>query len=112
MMGLLAKYAVVNAGFDRPMIRLFPSEIRTACFALLLAAGPLTALAHGGRPDSNGGHHDRKNGGYHYHNGGPARYSNPAETKKVETKGKEFPWSLVVIVVFIGSFFWKNKKQN
>ena len=25
------------------------------------------AMAHSGRLDSNGGHHDRKNGGYHYH---------------------------------------------
>lgn len=27
------------------------------------------ALAHPGRLDANGGHHDRINGGYHYHNG-------------------------------------------
>lgn len=31
-----------------------------------------TALAHGGRTDSQGGHHDRQNGGYHYHHGYPA----------------------------------------
>ena len=29
----------------------------------------LSASAHGGRTDKQGGHHDRKNGGYHYHHG-------------------------------------------
>ena len=26
-------------------------------------------MAHSGRTDSQGGHHDRKNGGYHFHHG-------------------------------------------
>jgi len=34
---------------------------------LLIAA---TLLAHSGRTDKYGGHHNRKTGGYHYHNAG------------------------------------------
>lgn len=41
---------------------------------LTIIVSPLTALAHGGRTDSNGGHKDNKNksglGYYHYHCGG------------------------------------------
>lgn len=39
---------------------------------LLCVLLPLTAVAHPGRTDSRGGHHDRQNGGYHYHHGYPA----------------------------------------
>ena len=42
-------------------------------FALLLLSLPLMPLAHSGRTDSSGGHHDYKNksglGSYHYHHG-------------------------------------------
>lgn len=30
---------------------------------------PVVAIAHPGRTDSNGGHHDRSTGEYHYHHG-------------------------------------------
>lgn len=43
-----------------------------AVLAALLLLLPLTALAHNGRTDSNGGHHDRSTGEYHYHHGYPA----------------------------------------
>lgn len=39
---------------------------------LLCVLLPLTAIAHPGRTDSQGGHYDRQNGGYHYHHGYPA----------------------------------------
>ena len=35
----------------------------------LLLYSSVPALAHPGRLDSNGGHHDRIHGGYHYHRG-------------------------------------------
>ena len=38
------------------------------CVMLLV----LTAFAHPGRTDSDGGHSDNINGGYHYHHGYPA----------------------------------------
>lgn len=42
-------------------------------FVMLLFSLPLTSLAHSGRTDSSGGHHDYKNksglGSYHYHHG-------------------------------------------
>lgn len=42
-----------------------------SCF-LLLPIFVLTASAHAGRTDSNGGHYDRSTGEYHYHHGYPA----------------------------------------
>lgn len=56
-------------------------------FLLLL---PSVALAHQGRTDSSGGHHDRINGGYHYHHGhsahqhpnGVCPYATPTPTPK------------------------------
>lgn len=42
-----------------------------SCF-LLLPIFVLTASAHTGRTDSNGGHYDRSTGEYHYHHGYPA----------------------------------------
>lgn len=60
--------------------------------ALLITAVSFTALAHSGRTDSAGGHHDYKNasglGSYHYHHGYPAHlhpggvcpYATPAAT--------------------------------
>ena len=55
-------------------------------------------MAHSGRTDSSGGHHDRINGGYHYHNSGSLgsyspyypSYNNPdAPIRKVPTLSKE-----------------------
>lgn len=39
-------------------------------FAICLSL-PITALAHPGRTDSNGGHTNRSTGEYHYHHGYP-----------------------------------------
>lgn len=39
---------------------------------VLLMALPLASLAHGGRTNAEGCHHDRKRGGYHCHNGSRA----------------------------------------
>lgn len=36
-------------------------------FAVLAVVISTVALAHSGRTDSNGCHHDRKTGGYHCH---------------------------------------------
>lgn len=41
-------------------------------FILCIFSISFYSMAHGGRTDSQGGHHDRKNGGYHYHHGRPA----------------------------------------
>ncbi len=38
---------------------------------LLLFLMPVTAFAHSGRTDSNGGHYNRSTGEYHYHHGYP-----------------------------------------
>ena len=38
---------------------------------LLVCVLGLSAFAHSGRTDSNGGHNDNINGGYHYHHGYP-----------------------------------------
>lgn len=40
--------------------------------AVCMLAGCLTAAAHSGRTDKNGGHYDRSTGDYHYHHGYPA----------------------------------------
>lgn len=49
--------------------------------AILLFAFPLTVIAHSGRTDSRGGHHDYKNksglGSYHYHCGGHSAHLHP-----------------------------------
>ena len=43
------------------------ATIITVVFAIILS---ITAFAHSGRTDANGGHWDRKTGTYHYHNSG------------------------------------------
>lgn len=43
-----------------------------ACALLCCVLLPLTAFAHPGRTDSQGGHHDYQKGSYHYHHGYPA----------------------------------------
>jgi len=48
--------------------------------AVLVCWCSLTALAHPGRTDANGGHWDRKNGTYHYHTDSPN--PKPAATKR------------------------------
>ena len=44
------------------------------CVFILILSMPITAFAHSGKTDSNGGHKDNKNksglGSYHYHCGG------------------------------------------
>lgn len=55
----------------------------------------LTAFAHGGGLDSNGGHHDRKNGGYHYH-----RPKSGGQTGRKESSafsGESFTRDLVTV---------------
>lgn len=42
---------------------------------LFLLCMPMVAVAHSGRTDSSGCHHDRKHGGYHCHSGGSPRSS-------------------------------------
>ena len=39
---------------------------------VLIALISLTAYAHPGRTDANGGHYDHSTGEYHYHHGYPA----------------------------------------
>lgn len=36
---------------------------------IILTLFPITAMAHPGKTDGNGGHYDRSNGEYHYHHG-------------------------------------------
>lgn len=50
---------------------------RTLLLGLVLLV-PASAVAHPGRTDASGGHHDRKNGGYHYHGGGGRSPSAPS----------------------------------
>ena len=61
----------------------------------LLILSSSVLLAHPGRTDSSGGHHDRKNGGYHYHNSGarvssspPVAWSLPSPIQKVRTTAR------------------------
>lgn len=41
----------------------------------------ITAFAHSGRTDANGGHYDRKTGTYHYHNGGSSSSSSSSSSR-------------------------------
>ena len=59
-----------------------------AAFGILVLAFSVTAIAHPGRTDSNGGHNDRKNGGYHYHNSGSS-----SSTRSTNTNDYTFPAS-------------------
>ena len=43
---------------------------RAALMIILAVSMSLTAAAHPGKTDANGGHYNRKTGEYHYHNGG------------------------------------------
>lgn len=51
----------------------FKRKILSIVFVILVFSVPLISLAHPGRTDSSGGHHDYKNksglGSYHYHHG-------------------------------------------
>ncbi len=53
---------------------------KIALATLVLIPISLTAIAHPGRTDSNGGHNDRKNGGYHYHNSGRSTSSSSSSS--------------------------------
>lgn len=43
--------------------------ILLACFLLVVISVGISASAHPGGTDANGGHHDRSTGEYHYHHG-------------------------------------------
>lgn len=66
---------------------------------LLILSLPLSALAHSGGTDSNGGHYDRSTGQYHYHHGYSAhQHPNgvcPYEKKETVTKGTTYSNSIV-----------------
>lgn len=47
-------------------------------------------LAHSGRTDSRGGHHDRENGGYHYHSSGSSTFSR-SSTPVAPSQGLYYP---------------------
>lgn len=42
-------------------------SFRVIMLAILFAVGSCSVLAHGGKTDSKGCHHDKKRGGYHCH---------------------------------------------
>jgi hypothetical protein len=58
---------------------------RLATTILCILALSVTASAHPGRTDSDGGHYNRDTGDYHYHHGYPEHYHNdgvcPYETE-------------------------------
>ena len=43
--------------------------LKIVCVVVLLSLFTITASAHSGRTDSNGGHYDSSTGKYHYHHG-------------------------------------------
>lgn len=45
--------------------------------AVLIISLSITAFAHSGRTDKNGGHNDNIHGGYHYHCGGHPAHQHP-----------------------------------
>lgn len=63
----------------------------TFCIILLFVF-LMTASAHPGRTDKNGGHYNRSTGEYHYHSGeyaGRSQSSSSSSTKKKTTKETE-----------------------
>jgi len=76
---------------------------------LILGLGlSISAFAHSGGTDSQGGHHDRKRGGYHFHHGyGPHSHLNgkcPYKNKSVVAthhddtkKEKDIPWGAIAL---------------
>mgnify|MGYP003506520286 CR=1 FL=1 len=68
---------------------------RLATAILCIVALSVTASAHPGRTDSDGGHNDNINGGYHYHHGHSAHeHINgecPYDERKKEAEEKESP---------------------
>ncbi len=61
--------------------------MRSVAIALLVATLPLTAGAHGGGLDRNGGHHNRKTGGYHCHR--EPCFSNQDKAKAAPSKARK-----------------------
>lgn len=59
-------------------------EIKNALLLCLLLI-PSFVLAHGGRTDKYGCHHDRKNGGYHCHNSGTTTQTQSLRTSNDST---------------------------
>lgn len=79
-------------------------------FILFFLSIPL--FAHGGRTDSNGGHHDRKNGGYHYHHGrGPHQHKNGNCSYDNSDSDGNTTWYVIGVGVlgFIGYNVYKNR---
>lgn len=54
----------------------------------LIISLAITAFAHGGRTDKNGGHNDNVNGGYHYHCGGHPAHQHPNGVCPYDTAAK------------------------
>ena len=84
--------------------------------ALIVSFSLITAFAHGGRTDDNGGHYDRDTGEYHYHHGHPAHqhangecpydYNNSINTQhstynEQESNGFAIVFAIVIVFVFL-----------
>ncbi len=92
------------------------------CVVLIISSIPLLAIAHSGRTDSHGGHHDNINGGYHYHHGysahqhpnGECPYKTSATTSSQtsysstsnskSTGGISLPVSDIICIVLVVAF--------
>lgn len=67
-------------------------KITTIIMSIVIMGSSVTANAHSGRTDSNGGHRDNKNvsglGPYHYHHGfGPHLHNNGCPYNNVNATG-------------------------
>lgn len=56
--------------------------------AVLVISFSITAFAHSGRTDKNGGHNDNIHGGYHYHCGGYPAHQHPNGVCPYDTNAK------------------------
>lgn len=99
-------------------IKINKTKFAFKAFALILIMFlflPLNSVAHSGRTDSQGGHHDRQNGGYHYHHGHPAHdhpngkcpYEIENENKsspRLEKSNKRSLWKIILITIAFSLF--------
>lgn len=92
-------------------------KIYAAVLFLLLLCIPLSASAHSGRTDSNGGHYVGSTGDYHYHHGysahqhpnGVCPYDDPANVW--ETLLSVFVFFSTIILVPIGIYQIRKRRQ-
>ena len=74
-------------------MKLYKYKIISIIIAIAFFVLSITAFAHPGRTDSDGGHFDSSTGEYHYHHGFPAHQHDEEGNCPYEGQGKKYNYN-------------------